>query len=164
MQKTAYLVCILTLLMAASLLVPASASADLEALSEDEMGSISAQSGIAVHAEDVDLDMSADTIALGNPAEDESSVFFSLTGVEMEGSIDMKNPLEITTTTGPNEFTDEPVTSVNIRMDGVVMKTDRFEVDAMRVGSEPGKGPSFGSLYIKGMHNEISGDISIWAL
>lgn len=164
MRKSAYCIWIIALLAAGLLLGPATAAADLKSLNEAEMESISGQAGIAIHTEDVEFDTTADVIALGNPAEDKSSVFMSLSGVEMKGSVHMKNPLEITTTTGPNAYTDKPVTSVNIRMDGVVMKTDRFTVDAIRVGSEPGKGPSFGSLYIKGMHTEISGNVSIWAL
>ncbi|MBS3757004.1 MAG: hypothetical protein KGY56_15015 [Desulfobacterales bacterium] len=164
MRKSAYCIWIIALLAGWLLLGPATASADLKSLSEAEMESISGQAGIAIHTEGVEFETTADVIALGNPGEDKSAVFMSLCGVEIKGSVHMKNPLEITTTTGPNPYTDKPVTSVNIRMDGVVMKTDRFVVDAIRVGPEPGKGPSFGSLYIKGMHSEISGNISIWAL
>ena len=164
MKKILSWIAIPALLMLAPILAAPDAMAGMVPLTANEMEAVSAQSGIAIHTDGIEYDMRADYIALGDPSPDGSSVFMSLCGVEMKGSVWMRNPLEITTTTGPNAFSDTPVTSVNIRMDGVVMEMERFSVDAIRVGSEPGAGPSFGSLYMKGGRTEISGNISIWAL
>ena len=73
-----------------------------------------------------------------------------------------RKPSDITT--GPNVFTNEDVTSVNIYMDGVVMEMEGMDIDAVRVGNTPGEAPSFRGMYIKNMRTEISGDISIWGL
>ena len=155
---------IVALLITAAMLMPIDVKAELVPLNDEEMESITAQAGIAVYTDGIDMDFLADTVALGNLVPNSDSIYLALCNVEMKGRFWMREPLRISINTGPNAFTDKPVTSLDIRMNGVVFQMDRFVVDAIRVGSIPGEGPSFGSLYIGGMHTEISGNISIWSL
>ncbi|MCF8029240.1 MAG: hypothetical protein K9K81_12810 [Desulfobacteraceae bacterium] len=167
MHKLTTAALLIALLIAGRLYCPVPAAAELTPLSEAEMQAVNARSGLTLSTDGIGFDMNVDTVyyrdddGLGAPGE--KAGYLSLCGVEMQGAMDFHNPVKVSVTTGPNLFSEKPVTSVNIELDGVTLDMDRFSVDAIRVGDSPGTGPSFGAVTVENMRTEISGKISIWA-
>ena len=162
------IVSLLTALLAAGrVFCPMPAAADLTPLTDTEMQTVHARSGIILSTDGIGFDMNVDTVYYrdddGSGAPGEKAGYLSLCGVEMQGGVDFHNPVKVSVTTGPNPFSEVPVTSVNIELDGVTLDMDRYSVDAIRVGDAPSTGPSFGAVTVENMRTEISGKISIWA-
>lgn len=146
--------------------LPMTVLAQFQALSSDQLDKVTAQSGIVLSADKLGIDMSADTIYYGDDdgvGGDSGAGYLSLCGVQLQGSVQWANPVQVDIGTMKDPFGGTEVTAVKIQLSDMTIDIDRFSIDAIRVGSAPGEGKSFGSFGILGMHTEISGNVQIWA-
>jgi hypothetical protein len=154
-------------MLAGNLLLAGDAVAQMEALSDADMNEITAQAGISLAFNDtLGIDLSMDTLYYGD--EDGvngvgSAGYISLTGINMQGSIAFHNPMTIDVATQAEANGMTRMTAVNLKMDGMTVKIDKLDIDAIRLGSAPGTGNSLGSIGIRNMVANMTGSISISA-
>ena len=154
--------------MAAYFAFTAPLYAQIVPLSDETMGNVTAQAGIAISANDLGFNIKADTIYYGDKdglgqGTGTTAGYLSLTGVDLDGSVNFGKPLtiDVATTKDPSGATQ--ITSVNMTLSDMTLKIDKFYIDAIRLGSAPGQGPSLGSFGINNMVVKMTGNISITA-
>jgi len=150
--------CIIGLLM-----LPHISMAKMSVLADDQLSEVVGQAGIAIDVNNLGFDMSIGSLYWG----DEDGLggltqggYLSLTDVTLRGNIDFLKPMTIDIVSQQTQFGTE-VTSMNMHLSDMSIDIDEFTIDAIRLGSEPGTGPSLGSFGIYGMHVDITGDVQI---
>ena len=150
--------CIIGLLM-----LPQICMAKMSALTDDQLGEVVGQAGIAIDVNNLGIDMNIDTLYWG----DEDGLggatqggYLSLCDMTLRGNIDFLTPMTIDIVTQQTDFGTQ-VSSLDIHLSDMTIDIDEFTIDAIRLGSEPGTGPSLGSFGIYGLHADITGDVSI---
>ena len=135
----------------------------MSVLADNQLSEVVGQAGIAVDVNNLGLDMNIGSLYWG----DEDGLggltpggYLSLTDVTLRGSIDFLEPMTIDIGTQQTQFGTE-VTSMNMHLSDMSIDIDEFTIDAIRLGSEPGTGPSLGSFGIYDMHVNITGDVQI---
>jgi hypothetical protein len=143
-------------------------SANLMPLAEDEMAGISGGFGFAIPAgETIGLKMAMGTLYYYD--EDGVAPFFqggylSLCGVSMNGSITMGGaPVFVDTGSFRSIIDNSLVTGMSFLIDDMTIRIDNFSIDAIRIGSAPGTGLSFGAIGMQNFVMQVSGKIQIYA-
>ena len=145
------------------LLLPHSSLAKMNALSDDQLGEVVGQAGIAFDVNNLGIDMTMDTLYWGDSdglGGNTTGGYISLCDVTMIANIDFIEPMTMDIVTQQTPLGTE-VSSLNIHMSDMTVDIPQFTIDAIRIGSEPGEGPSLGSFGIYNMHADITGDVSI---
>ena len=142
--------------------------AKMTSLSEDEMGEITAQAGIAISIDQLDLDTDIKTLyyhdkdGLGEDSGTKGG-YLSLNDVKIVGSVQFDKPMTVNIETSMDAAGNSEVTKVNMSMSDMTLDIDRFTIDSITLGSKPGEGPSLGSFGIYGLHARMTGNVSISA-
>jgi len=149
-----------------ALLTSVQAMARIVPISDEAMGSITGQAGIVISTSNLGFDVKADTIYSKDGdgiGPGTTAGFLSLTGVALKGSVDFATPMTMEVVTGKdlNGFTE--IKSVLMKISDMTLKIDSFYIDAIRLGSAPGKGASLGSFGIENMVVKMTGGITIAA-
>ena len=150
--------CIIGLLM-----LPHISMAKMSVLADDQLSEVVGQAGIAVDVNNLGLDMNIGTLYWGDEdglGGDTRGGYLSLTDITLRGNIDFLEPMTIDIVTQQTEIGTQ-VTSMNMHLSDMSIDIDEFSIDAIRLGSEPGTGPSLGSFGIYDMHVDITGDVQI---
>ncbi|RJQ83547.1 MAG: hypothetical protein C4519_06740 [Desulfobacteraceae bacterium] len=142
------------------------AEARLLSLTEDEMAHVTGQFGFSIPAgETVKLYLSMDTFyyhdddGTGNSSQ---GGYLSLCGLHLDGSISVGSAAHVQY--GPlRSFVDgSQVSGLSILIDDMTIRIDHFAIDAIRVGSAPGEGPSFGAIGMQNFVMHLSGKMQIY--
>jgi|GEM_PF-1649402 len=147
----------------ALLLVPMTGFSQMSPMSSGEMDEVTAQKGLQISVEDIGFDMSAETIYYADEdgvGGNSGAGYLSLTGVDLQGAIHTSEPVQVDMGLSTIDSMNE-MTSLNFTMQNAVVEVDNFTIDAIRVGSAPGEGKSFGKIGIENMRTEISGKVQI---
>lgn len=145
------------------LILPLAGSAKMNSLTDDQLGAVVGQAGIALSVDNLKLDMTMDTLHWGDTdglGGLSRGGYLSLCDVALAGNIDFKNPMTVNIVTQQNKFGTE-VQGIDMHLSDMTVDIDRFTVDAIRLGPNPGEGPSLGSFGIYNMHVDIKGDVKI---
>lgn len=147
------------------LLTAQSGLARITAMSDTQMKGVTAQAGIAVTATDqLDFASETGTIFYGDTdGTDGTAGYLSLTGVSFAGSVRFNESAQVRVETGKMGAGSTEIAAVEISMTDMTLDIDHITIDAIRVGSAPGQGASFGSFGIYDMHTRISGNVRISA-
>jgi hypothetical protein len=140
--------------------------AKMTAMSDDELGEVTAQSGIAISVDHLDLDTQIDTLYYHDKdglGEGTTGGYLSLNDIDIQGSIAFNEPMKIDVVTSTDAAGGKEVTSVNMQMSDMTIDLDRFVIDSITLGSEAGEGQSLGSIGILGLHARMTGNVSITA-
>ncbi|MBI5549941.1 MAG: hypothetical protein HY911_00435 [Desulfobacterales bacterium] len=144
-----------------------SVSAEMTPLAEDEMAGISGGFGLAIPAgETVGLRMAIGTLYYFD--EDGAAPFsqggyLSLCGVHLNGSISTNgSPLSIDTGVFQSIVDNSMVSGMSYLIDDLTIRIDDFSIDAIRVGSAPGNGLSFGAIGMQDFVMQLSGTIQVY--
>jgi hypothetical protein len=145
------------------LLTAQSGLARITAMTDVEMKDVTAQAGITMTAVDqVDFASEIGTIYYGDTdGTDGNAAYLSLTGVSFAGSVNFANPADIRIETGGMGGGSVEIAAIDITLNDMTLDIDHITIDAIRVGSAPGQGASFGSFGIYDMHTSISGNVRI---
>lgn len=145
------------------LILPHVSMAKMSVLADDQLSQVVGQAGIALDVMNLGVNMVMGSLTYG----DEDGLggltqggFLSFCDVTMVGKIDFLQPMMIDFVTQQTQLGTE-VTSMNMHLSDMSIDIDEFTIDAIRLGSEPGTGPSLGSFGIYDMHVDITGDIQI---
>jgi hypothetical protein len=144
-------------------MLPHASMAKMSSLTDDQLGDVVGQAGIAVDVNNLDINMTMDTLYWGDNdglGGTTQGGFLSLCDVTLIGNIDFLEPMTMDSVTQQTQYGTE-VTSLNIHLSDMSIDIDEFTIDAIRLGPEPGMGPSLGSFGIYNMHADITGDVSI---
>jgi len=148
------------------LLSPAVAVASLQPLDDLQLAGLTGQSGFAIGFDRLGFNIAIKTLYYGDddgvPGVS-AGAYLSLCGISLLGSIGADEPIIIALETGLDPYGGNQVTSLLFNIRDVTIRVDHFTIDAIRVGPEPGLGPSFGSLGIYNMVTRLSGNLRIWA-
>ncbi|HHO75816.1 MAG TPA: hypothetical protein ENN05_05250 [Deltaproteobacteria bacterium] len=150
--------CIIGLLM-----LPHASLAKMNALNDEQLGDVVGQAGIAFDVSKLGIDMTMDTLYWGDSdglGGDTTAGFISLTDVRLIANIDFVEPMTMDIVTRQTPLGTE-LSSLDIHLSDMTIDIPRFTIDAIRIGSAPGEGPSLGSFGIYNMHANISGNVSI---
>jgi hypothetical protein len=162
-HKMAQLVVILGLIFASQ-----TSMAKMTSLSDDELSEVTAQSGIAIAVDKLNLDATIDTLyyhdkdGLGE-GSGTTGGYLSLNDISLVGSVSFDNPMKIDIETSADAAGNTEVTKINMTMSDMTLDIDRFVIDSITLGSAPGEGKSLGSLGIYGLHARMTGNVSISA-
>lgn len=140
--------------------------ADLAVLSEDQMADVAGGFGLALPAaEAVGITLSLDHLYYrdddGTDAASQGE-YLSLCGVRINGAI---RPGQ---TTGMlcGDFTSlvdgAPVAGIDLYLQDMTIRIDDFALDAMRIGSAPGGGLSFGAIGLQHLLMQVTGRVQIY--
>jgi hypothetical protein len=143
--------------------IPSKGYAIMTALTETGMREATAQAGIAITAADkIALNMEIGSLVYGdNDGTNGTAGYLSMNDISFQGSVDLKEPVNISVSTEQDLFSNTMVTGINISLNGAVIDVDHFDIGSITVGTEPGQGKSFGSISIRDYHAEISGNVRI---
>ncbi len=155
------------ILLVVLFLAVGSVSAEMTPLAEDEMAGISGGFGFAIPAgETVGLRMSIGTLFYYDEdgvAPLDQGGYLSLCGLHMNGSITTGgSPVSVDTGVFPSIIDNTMVSGMSYLIDDLTIRIDDFSIDAIRVGSAPGNGLSFGAVGMQNFVMQISGKIQIY--
>jgi hypothetical protein len=148
--------------------VAQSAIAKMTSLSDEELGEVTAQAGIAIAVDNLNLDTTIKTLyyhdkdGLGE-GSGTTGGYISLNDIVLIGSVTFDKPMTIDVATAVDASNNTEVTSVNMTMSDMTVDIERFTIDSITLGSEAGKGDSLGSFGIYGLHARMTGNVSISA-
>jgi hypothetical protein len=146
--------------------VAQSATAKMTSLSDEELGEVTAQSGIAIAVDNLNLDTTIKTLYYHDKdglGEGTTGGYISLNDIVLIGSVTFDKPMTIDVATEIDASNNTEVTSVNMAMSDMTVDIERFTIDSITLGSEAGKGESLGSFGIYGLHARMTGNVSISA-
>jgi hypothetical protein len=146
--------------------VAQSAIAKMTSLSDEELGEVTAQSGIAIAVDNLNLDTTIKTLYYHDKdglGEGTTGGYISLNDIVLIGSVTFDKPMTIDVATAVDASNNTEVTSVNMTMSDMTVDIERFTIDSITLGSEAGKGASLGSIGILGLHARMTGNVSISA-
>jgi hypothetical protein len=143
------------------------ASATLTPLAEDEMAAISGGFGLAIPAgQTLGLTMSAGTLfyydsdGVGSSSQ---GAYLSLCGLHLNGSLSTGGvPLIVHPGAFRSLIDGTLVEGLNFLIDDLTIRIDDFSIDAIRVGSAPGTGLSYGAIGMQDFVMQISGQIQMY--
>jgi len=163
MKKLSFLMMIVLGVSMGMVSTPSKGYAIMTALTETGMREATAQAGIAITAADrVALNMEIGSLVYGDDdGTDGTAGYLSMNDISLQGSVDLKEPVNVSVTTEQDPFSNTMVTGINISLNGVVIDVDHFDIGSITVGPTPGEGKSFGSISIRDYHAEISGNVRI---
>jgi len=148
------------------MLLPGIAAASLQPLNDLQLADMTGRSGFAIGFDQLGFDIAIETLYYGDddglPGVSDGA-YLSLCGISLLGFVEAAEPVTIGLETAPDPYGGSQVTSLLIDVRDVTIRVDHFTIDAIRVGPEPGTGPSFGSLGIYNMVTRLSGHLRIWA-
>ncbi|MBU2488057.1 MAG: hypothetical protein KKA60_01575 [Proteobacteria bacterium] len=137
-------------------------------LTNEELSSVRAQTGIALTTQGFNWEGQTDVLAWGDEdgcgtGEKGTGAWLSLNNVIYKGRADFGESLSVqmTTETLPNGMTE--VTGLEMDFDHADIFIERFEVGSITLGPDPGQGKSLGSLVIGGMGIKIDGSVKFSA-
>jgi hypothetical protein len=146
--------------------VAQSAIAKMTSLSDEELGEVTAQAGIAIAVDNLNLDATVKTLYYHDKdglGEGTTGGYISLNDIVVIGSVTFDKPMTIDVATAVDASNNTEVTSVNMTMSDMTVDIERFTIDSITLGSEAGKGASLGSFGIYGLHARMTGNVSISA-
>jgi len=148
--------------------VAQSAIARMTSLSDEELGDVTAQAGIAIAVDNLNLDTTIKTLYYhdkdgAGEGSGTTGGYISLNDIVLIGSVDFDKPMTIDVQTELDASGNTEVTSVNMTLSDMTVDIDQFTIDSITLGSEPGKGASLGSFGLFGLHARITGNVSISA-
>ena len=146
--------------------VAQSAIAKMTSLSDEELGEVTAQAGIAIAVDNLNLDTTIKTLYYHDKdglGEGTTGGYISLNDIVVIGSVTFDKPMTIDVATAVDASNNTEVTSVNMTMSDMTVDIERFTIDSITLGSEAGKGASLGSFGIYGLHARMTGNVSISA-
>ena len=146
--------------------VAQSAIAKMTSLSDEELGEVTAQAGIAIAVDNLNLDTTIKTLYYHDKdglGEGTTGGYISLNDIVVIGSVTFDKPMTIDVATAVDASNNTEVTSVNMTMSDMTVDIERFTIDSITLGSEAGKGASLGSFGILGLHARLTGNVSISA-
>jgi hypothetical protein len=164
MKRGAFLFAVLAII--GLMLMARPGSARMSALTETQMSEISGQGGIRIQGDTLGLDVALDTLYYGDDdgvGGNSAGGYLSLCGVSLKGSLYWADPIAIDIVTENRGPGNTEVTGVSLTLTDMTVTIDSFQIDAIRVGPQPGTGKSFGSIGIKNMTCTISGNVKIFA-
>jgi hypothetical protein len=142
--------------------------AKMTSLTDEELGEVTAQAGIAINVDNLDLDTNIETLyyhdkdGLGEGTGTKGG-YISLNDISIVGSVTFDKPMSVNVETAMDDAGNTEVTKVNMSMSDMTLDIDRFTVDSITLGSEAGEGKSLGSIGILGLHARMTGNVSISA-
>jgi hypothetical protein len=150
------------------IVVAQSAMAKMTSLSDDELGDVTAQAGIAIAVDNLNLDATIKTLYYhdkdgAGEGSGTTGGYLSLNDIVLIGSVNFDKPMTIDVQTELDASGNQEVTSVNMTLSDMTVDIEQFTIDSITLGSEAGKGASLGSFGIYGLHARITGNISITA-
>jgi hypothetical protein len=142
--------------------------AKMTSLSDEELGEVTAQAGISLSIDHLNLDTHIDTLYYGDKdglgeGTGTTAGYLSLNDVEIVGSVAFGNPLSVDVATEVDAAGNTEITKINMTMGDMTLDIERLTIDSITLGSAPGKGNSLGSFGILGLHAEMTGNVSITA-
>jgi len=155
---------VMTLLLAIGLMmIPQLGTA---VMSDEQLNEVVGQAGVSFQIERLNWNMTIDTLAYGDedglgPGTNTTAGYFSLCGIAFEGSAQFTDPMKLDISTTGNKTGQIGLKSLNMTMTGMTLRVDRFSIDAIRLGSQPGTGESLGSIYMSNMVASITGKVQI---
>ena len=148
-------------ILIAILSIPCFAGSKMYVISDKHMSSISGQAGIQILFYNAGIKMDADNLYYGDEdgVNDQKPAYLSLCNVGLEGEIYSSTPLKIDFGVAGDLFNpSKKIEDVMIQLQDMTLHINNFRIDAIKVGSEVGKGRSFGSYGTGNMHIEITGN------
>jgi hypothetical protein len=133
-------------------------------MSDEELGSVVGRGGISLTVDHLTTDTHVDTIYYGDSdglGDGSQAGYISLTDVALKGSIVWASPVKVDVATANVGSSMIQVTSMKLSIPDAVVNIDRFEIDAIRLGSEPGVGNSLGSFGIYNLSARLTGNIEV---
>lgn len=137
--------------------------ARLQPLTDEALARVAGQGNISISTDHFAFDMKAANIFYGDQdgaGPGTGPGYISLTDVSLKGSVAFGTPmrLDIVTKTDPKGI---QLTSLLFTISDMTLKIDSFYIDAIRLGSAPGKGASLGSFGIENMTVRMTGNFTI---
>jgi len=165
MKKLSFLLIIVLGASIGMMSTPTKGYAILTPLTEAGMREATAQAGIAITAADrVALNMEIGSLVYGDDdGTNGTAAYLSMNDISVQGSVDLKEPINISVSSEKDLNSNEIVTGIDINLNGAVIDMDHFDIGSITVGTAPGEGKSFGSISIRDYHAEISGNVRITA-
>jgi hypothetical protein len=165
MKKLSFLLIVVLYVSMGMVTSPSKGYAIMTALTETGMREATAQAGIAITAADqIALSMEIGSLVYGDSdGTDGTAGYLSMNDISFQGTVGLKEPVNISVTTEQDLYSNTMVTGININIDGAVIDVDHFDIGSITVGPVPGEGKSFGSIRIRDYHAEISGNVRITA-
>jgi hypothetical protein len=160
---------VMTLLLAIGLMIiPQMGTAGMTPLSEEQLSNVVGQAGISIQIDKLNWNITLDTLSYGDadglgPGTNTTAGYLSLCGIVFKGAAQFTDPLTVDVVTTGNGTGQVGLTSLNVTMTGMTLQVDRFSIDAIRLGSQPGTGDSLGSIYMSNMVASITGKVQISA-
>ncbi|MBW2648703.1 MAG: hypothetical protein JRC53_02635 [Deltaproteobacteria bacterium] len=161
MKKLTFLILILTIVL---MWTPGIGSATMLDMTNDQLSNVTGQGGICIEVGNLDFDTSIDTLYYGDSdgiAGNTKGGYISLTEVALQGSVEFGSPLTMDIATVADSSGNQEVTGLNFTFSDMDLHIDSFTIDAIRLGPEPGVGPSLGSIGISGMDVHVEGNVCI---
>ena len=121
--------------------VAQSAIAKMTSLSDEELGEVTAQAGIAIAVDNLNLDTTIKTLyyhdkdGLGE-GTGTTGGYISLNDIVLIGSVTFDKPMTIDVATAVDASNNTEVTSVNMTMSDMTVDIERFTIDSITLGSE----------------------------
>jgi len=142
--------------------------AKMTSLSDEELSEVTAQGGISISIDELNLDANIDTLYYGDKdglgeGTGTTAGYLSLNNVELVGSVDFSDPLTVDVATEIDAAGNTEITKINMTMSDMTLDIERFTIDSITLGSAPGEGNSLGSFGILGLHAQMTGNVSITA-
>mgnify|MGYP003574248331 FL=1 len=150
------------------IIVAQSAMAKMTSLTDEELGEVTAQAGIAIAVEDLNMDATIKTLyyhdedGLGE-GSGTTGGYISLNDITLLASVSFDKPMTIDVQTELDASGNTEVTSMNMTLSDMTIDVEEFSIGSITLGSEAGKGESLGSFGIYGLHARLTGNISITA-
>jgi len=165
MKKLSFLMMIVLGLTMGMVFSPSKSYAVLTAMTEAGMREATAQAGIAITAVDkIALDMSIKTVAYGDSdGTNGTAGYLSMNNISFLGSVQLLSPVDISISTQKDPFSSSTnlVTGIDVKVSGLKIDVDHFDIGSITAGTAPGEGKSFGSFHIRDFHAQISGNVRI---
>jgi len=160
---------VMTLVLVIGLMmIPQLGTARMAPLSEEQLNDVVGQAGFSIQVENLNWHMTIGTLAYGDtdglgPGTGTTAGYISLCGVAFNGDAKFTSPLTLDVVTAGNGSGRVGLKSLNMTMTGMTMQVDRFSIDAIRLGSQPGTGNSLGSIYLSNMMVNMTGKVQVSA-
>jgi hypothetical protein len=156
------------LIVVLGLIFAAQSAIAMTSLSDEELSDVTAQAGIAIAVDDLNIDATIKTLYYhdkdgAGEGSGTTGGYISLNDVVLVGSVSFDKPMTIDVQTEIDAAGNTEVTSVNMQLSDMTIDIDRFTIDSITLGSEAGKGASLGSFGIYGLHARMTGNVSISA-
>jgi hypothetical protein len=150
------------------MIIPQMGTAEMTPLSEEQMNNVVGQAGISFQIDKLNWNITLDTLSYGDkdglgPGTNTTAGYLSLCGIVFKGAAQFTDPLKVDIVTTGNGTGNVGLTGLNITMTGMTVQVDRFSIDAIRLGSQPGTGDSLGSIYMSNMVASITGKVQMSA-